>query len=118
METGKYFIGEFWTVLWFFCGKKSDFDVHVHYFNMHHTFINSLIKSIFFWKKIMLLLNLNFFNYQFYRHQQDWWIETSHLNEVELKFLRKFDKLKLHFLIKDKQSSVEWKQLGGNELNN
>lgn len=66
----------------------------------------------------MLLLNLNFFNYQFYRHQQDWWIKTSHLNEVELKFLRKIDKLKLHFLIKDKQSSVEWKQLGGNELNN
>lgn len=103
----------------FFLWKKSDFDVHVHYVNMHHTFINSLIKSKFLLKKNNDVINkLKFFNYQFYRHQQNWWIETSHENEVDLKFLRKIDKLKLHFLIKDKQSSVEWKQLGGNELNN
>lgn len=31
-----------------FLWEKSDFDVHVDYFNMHDTFINSLIKSIFF----------------------------------------------------------------------
>lgn len=46
-----------------FLWKKSDFDVHVNYFNMHHTFItgNSLIKSKFLLKKkMMLLINLNF----------------------------------------------------------
>lgn len=41
--------------------EKSDFNVHVDYFNMHHTFINSLIKSKFLLKKkIMLLINWNF----------------------------------------------------------
>lgn len=45
----------------FFLWEKSDFDVHVNYFNMHHTFINSLIKSKFLLKKkMMLLINLNF----------------------------------------------------------